>query len=439
MKIALLSPRGPLYRHRTGIWRRSLRYAPLTLVTLAAYVPEELDADVSIHDEGVEDIPLDLDADVIGISCITGSSVRAYELADHYRKRGATVVLGGVHPTLMPEEAKEHADSVVVGYAEQTWPQLLRDYANNALKPYYRAKTSEVDMRNLPLPRRDLQVKSKYLFADVIEATRGCMHRCEFCVIETAWGNRPIQKPVGDVIAEIRAIGSKRLIFLDLNLIANVAYAKELFRAMIPLKLKWTGLSTVLITLDEELLDLCARSGCVGLLLGLESVSKEALTQTHKLFNTAVDYGQVIARLHERGISIMACFTFGLDGDDIGVFERTAEFCIKYSIDLPRFSIVTPFPNTPLYNRLESEGRILTKDWDLYDAQHVVFQPKNMTVEELYRGTEWAWKRVYEYGSIWKRLSKTKMNLPFVIPANIGYRFYANNLHRYYTCEAFEP
>ncbi len=246
-----------------------------------------------------------------------------------------------------------------------------------------------------------------------------------------------------DVVSEIKQLKARDVLFIDLNLIADVDYAKRLFKALAPLKIRWGGLTTVQIGWDDELLDLCAKSGCKGLLMGFESLSRENLLLTSKAFNLVKDYKDVIKRLHEKGVRIMGCFVFGLDDDDKTVFKRTVDFCIDAKIDLPRFAIVTPFPNTPLYNRLKAEGRVLTEDWSLYDAQHVVFQPKHMTAEELYRGTEWAWKRVYSYSAIFRRLSGTKWpfieSLKYALPANLGYRFYSRRLSKFYTCGAVNP
>src|SRR5919202_5309903 len=225
LRILLLSPRGPLYRHRTGIWKKSLRYAPLTLTTLASLVPPELGAEVTIVAEGIADIDTDADADLVGISAITGTAPRAYELAARFRRRGIPVVLGGVHPTLLPDEAQRHADSVVVGYAEETWPQLLRDFAAGHMQARYTQQPG-LSLAGLPFPRRDLLPSSRFVTTHTIEATRGCIHACEFCVVPTEWG-RPLQKPVADVVADIRQMGARRLIFLDLNLIADRDYAAE--------------------------------------------------------------------------------------------------------------------------------------------------------------------------------------------------------------------
>tara|TARA_Y100000310_G_scaffold78020_1_gene74596 strand:+ start:6399 stop:7724 length:1326 start_codon:yes stop_codon:yes gene_type:complete len=437
MKIALISPRGPLYKHKKGIWKKSLRYAPLTLTSLASLVPKEINAKVEIYDEGIEDIPYNLDADLIGISAITGTSSRAYKLANYFRNKGITVVLGGVHPTLVPEEAAKYADSVVVGYAEQTWPQLLRDFKQGTLQKMYKEKN--INLSDLPLPRRDMLRPRDYLTINTLEATRGCVHRCDFCVVNAAWGSKPFQKPISDVVKEIESIieisNKRKLIFLDLNLIADKKYAKELFSALISLNVRWFGLSTVMIAWDDELLDLASKSGCNGLLIGFESLSEETLAKTSKKFNSLKDYYKIVDKLHEKGIAIMGCFVFGLDGDNKSVFKRTVDFCIKAKIDLPRFSICTPYPSTSLFNRLKEEGRILTEDWSLYDGQHVVFEPKNMTREDLYKGTEWAWKEVYSGKSMFKRLIGSRLHLQHMIPANLGYRFYAHNLNKFYTCE----
>ena len=433
-RIALISPKGPLYRHRGGIWKKSLRYQPLTLTTLAALVPGDVPHTIELFDEGIIDVPRDLDVDLIGITVITGTAVRAYELADHYRARGVTVVLGGPHVTLIPDDAQPHADAIVVGYAEDTWPQLLRDFAAGQLQSRY-TQSPGLSLAGRPFARRDLLPSRHFLTNNVFEATRGCVHACEFCVVPTAWGRRPFQKPVHEVVADIRQHGARKLIFVDLNIIADRAYAIELFTALAPLKVRWYGLSTVLLADDDELLELAQRSGCSGLLMGLESLSATNLKGNRKGFNSPDRYAHVVQRLHEHGIALQGCFVFGLDDDRPDVFLRTAEFAVQAKIDLPRFAVVTPFPNTPLYKRLDAEGRILTKNWELYDAQHVVFQPKHLSVQELQLGIESAWKHAYSYRSIWQRIRSSPAPWPVRLGTNLGYRFYANNLSRFYNCD----
>lgn len=434
MKIALLSPKGPLYRNRGGIFRKSLRYQPLTLTTLAALVPSELDPEFVLYDEGTGDIPLDLEADIVGITVITGSSTRAYEIADELRRRGRTVVLGGPHVTLMPDEAQQHADAICVGYAEESWPQLLRDFARGQMQPRYQ-QAANFQLTNLPFARRELLDGRNYLTQAVFEATRACAHNCEFCVAPSAWGRKQFQKPVAHVVEDIRRVGSRKILFIDLNLVSDPAYARELFTALIPLKVRWFGLSTSLIGRDPALMDLMAQSGCTGLLIGFESISRAGLGSIDKRFNDPNLYAELVRDLHKRGITIQGCFVFGNDADTEDTFDATADFVIRSQIDLPRFAILTPFPGTPIHARFEREGRILTRDWELYDGQHVVFRPLGMTPAALLAGHERAWKAVYGWKPILSRLRHARGQIPLSLAANLGYRFYAHHLHTHYTCD----
>jgi radical SAM superfamily enzyme YgiQ (UPF0313 family) len=434
MKIVLISPKGPLYRHRGGIFRRSLRYAPLTLTTLASLVPPELDADIELIDEGIQDVDRHLNADIVGLTVITGTAPRAYEMAASFRSRGIPVVLGGPHVTLVPDDAQPHADSIVVGYAEEAWPELLRDFAAGGLKARYTQRPN-LSLAGLPLPRRDLLPARRFLTTNVFEATRGCIHNCEFCVVPSAWGRKPYQKPVADVVADITHHRARKLIFVDLNLIADRAYAASLFEALIPLRVQWYGLSTVLLADDLPLLKLAARSGCRGLLMGLESIVPENLRDSSKPFNRPSHFKEVVDLLHAHGIALYGCFVFGMDHDTPDVFLETARFAVDAGIDLPRFAIVTPFPGTALYKRLQGEGRILTRNWELYDGQHVVFQPARMSVQELQDGTERAWREAYSMRSIVRRLRVSPASPSVSVAANLGYRYYARNLKRFYNCD----
>ena len=434
MRIALISPKGPLYRHRGGIFRKSLRYQPLTLTTLAALVPQDLNPEFILIDEGIEDVPDSLDVDLIGITVITGTAPRAYELAERYRKQNITVVLGGPHVTLMPEEAQKHADAICTGYAEENWPQLLRDFQAGVMKPRY-DQAASFKLENLPFARRELFDKRHFLTQAVFEATRACAHDCEFCVSPAAWGRKQFQKPIGHVVDDIRRVGAKRILFIDLNLISDKAYARELFTALIPLKVRWFGLSTSLIGRDPELMELMARSGCTGLLIGFETISQKGLKTIRKGFNSPDLYAELIRDLHRLGISIQGCFVFGNDDDTVSTFDETADFVLETGIDLPRFAMLTPFPGTPLFARLDREGRILSRDWSQYDGQHPVFQPKGMSVAELVEGHERAWKKVYAWKAIMSRVGNAGSQMPLALAANLGYRFYAHNLHRYYNCD----
>jgi radical SAM superfamily enzyme YgiQ (UPF0313 family) len=435
LRIVLISPKGPLYRHRGGIFGQTLRYMPLTLPTLAALVPPELNANVTCLDEGIQDVdPARIEADLVGLTVITGTAVRAYELAEKLRCRRIPVVLGGPHVTLIPDDAQPHADSIVVGYAEDEWPRLLRDFAGARMQPRY-TQAPSLELAGRPVPDRRVLNRWRYLTDNVFEATRGCVHNCSFCVVPAAWGRKPYQKPVEEVVADIRRQRARKAIFIDLNLIADKAYAERLFEALLPLSVQWYGLATTLLCDDLALLDLAARSGCRGLLMGLESIEQKNLRHNHKSFNDPARYRDVVERLHERRIALQGCFVFGLDEDTPEVFLKTARFAVEAKIDLPRFAIVTPFPGTTLYKELDAQGRILTWNWELYDGQHVVFQPAQMTVKQLQHGTEQAWKYAYSGGNMARRLRRTAAPWHVALLTNLGYRHYAFHLQRFYTCD----
>jgi len=428
MDILLIQPRGPMYRYGSGIFRKPIRYAPLTLTTLAALVPQGLEAKVELIDEGVEQFAPPLsDPDLVGISAITGHAQRAYKIADYFRSRNVPVVLGGVHPTLMPEEAKQHADSVVTGFAEESWPQLLKDFQEGQMKEFYQQRR-DISLANLPNPKRELLEKKGYVTIHSVQATRGCYNRCDFCVAPVVCQGKMYFRPVKDVIKELEEINGRDVLFVDVSPIEDRDYALELYNAMIPLKKRWMSPCTMRIAKDPELLRVASESGCKGLLLGLESVCEKSLKNMHKNFNSLRDYKDQVQRLHDHGIAINGCFVFGSDEDNKDVFKRTVDFVQENNIDLPRYTVYTPFPGTPLYQRLESEGRILTNNWSLYDAQHVVMKPKNMSPEELQEGHHWAWKQTYSFSNIFKRMVGARI-LPYVvIPANIAYHLYAQRL-----------
>lgn len=425
MKIALISPAGAMHRYN-GLFHKGLHYAPITLALLAALVPKELNAKVVIYDETAEAIPLDNDADVIAITCITGTSSRCYKFADYFKSMGKTVIMGGVHPSLMPDEAIKHADSVLIGLGEKTFPKALIDIKNGCLKQFYRDEGC-ADISNRPLPRKDLLKKKKYITLNTVEAVRGCNHTCTFCAYPAAFGKRVITRPVEDVIAEIKSFKGKEVIFPDVNLIADTKYAKELFTALIPLKKWWMGLTTTAIGHNDELLDIFQKSGCKGLLIGFESVNQETQQGINKGVNHVEEYTSLMKKLHRKGIMVMGCFAFGADEDGPDVFKRTVDLCIKAKIDLPRFSVITPFPNTEFYRELEAQGRIIERDFAMYDVEHCVYEPKQMTKQELENGIAWAWKETYKWKNIFRRLDLTKIRTikSIYMLVNIGYRKYA--------------
>jgi radical SAM superfamily enzyme YgiQ (UPF0313 family) len=423
MKIVFLAPAGAMHRY-SGSFGKALHYAPLTLTTLAALVPEELDADVAIYDETAGKIPLELDADMVCITCITGTASRCYAYADYFRSVGKTVVLGGVHPSFLPDEAAQHADVVMTGFTEQTFPEMLMDYKNGCLKPRY-VQGCEYTINNRVIPRRELLNKKRYSTMNSVEAIRGCSLPCTFCAYPAAFGRTVYKRPVKEVIAEIEMLNSKEVLFPDVNLIVDKAYAIELFTAMIPLKKIWLGLATSFIGIDDELVSLFEKSGCKGLLIGFESISQESQSFIHKGVNKVLEYGSLMKKLHNAGILVQGCFAFGSDDEDKSVFEKTVEMVIKTKMDLPRYSILTPFPKTQLYGQLEAENRIIERNWAMYDVEHCVFQPKKMTKEELEEGFEWAWRETYKFSSIYKRLGLNNTSPFLALPVNLGYRGYA--------------
>ncbi|MCL2079550.1 MAG: radical SAM protein [Oscillospiraceae bacterium] len=421
MKIAFLSPAGAMHRYN-GSFGKGLHYAPLTMTTLASLVPEEMEAEMKIYDETVEAIPLDLDADIVLITAITGTSTRAYRFADYFRSRGITVFLGGVQPTLDPAEAGKHCDALFTGVADYTFPQALKDYKAGKLQPVYR-ETCEISLAGRPIPRRDLLKPRAYITTNSVEAVRGCPLPCTFCAYPAAFGKTPVCRSVNDVIAEIEQLKGKYVLFPDVNLLADMDYAKQLFTAMIPLKKRWFGLTTSSVDFDKAFYKTLEKSGCKGILIGFESVNQAAQGYIKKGVNKTDDYETLVKRLHDSGILINGCFAFGGDDDGKDVFKRTVEEVQRLRIDLPRYSILTPFPNTELYRSLQEQGRIFEHEPAMYDVEHVVFQPKNMTADELYEGTEWAWRETYKTSNILKRINKLSA-LSYI--TNFAYQKYAD-------------
>ncbi len=425
MRILLIMPDANIHRLSFGKVRISFREAPLTLTTLAALIPEGLDSEVRIVDESVDQIPFDEKFDLVGISCLTGTAVRAYEIADIFRGKGAAVVLGGVHVTLMPEEAAAHADAIITGFAEKTWPELLRDFSEGRMRTQYSSRESPL-LAGLPKPRRDLQKKGGYMIPNAVFATRGCKGKCEFCSVPAVpfgWHTRPI----GDVVDEIRSIKTKMFAFNDVNLCEDREYALELFNAIAPLRKKWGGLATVNIANDTELMEAMAGSGCIYLLTGFESVNDDSLHSIAKRFNKVERYRETVDIFHSHKISVQGCFIFGLDSDTVDIFDKTVELVNYLKIDIPRYAISTPYPGTPLYRKLKDENRIIHENWKYYDTRHVVFRPRNMTAEELQNGFEDACRKTFALRSIVGRASGSA-RFAVTFAGNLAYRVYVSRL-----------
>ncbi|MBW2122462.1 MAG: radical SAM protein [Deltaproteobacteria bacterium] len=420
MKIRLIDPASEvsLLRHS----RRELKtlwFAHLSLTTLAALTPADID--VAITDENVEPIDFDEEVDLVGITGMTIHAPRAYEIARAFRDRGIPVVMGGPHASALPQEAKSHVDSVVIGEAEEVWEQVLSDAGRGNLKPFYKAK-GFCSMEGAPRPRIDLLKKKVYFTTSCVQTSRGCPFRCDFCYVTQFFGNTYRCRPVDEVIKEVEALEDDFVVFVDDNITGNPRYAKELFTRLIPLKKKWAGQSSITIAKNDEMLGLAAKSGCVSLFLGIESLSPENLRAVHKSFNKVNEYEESLRKIHDHGIMVLAGLIFGFDHDDEGVFERTVRFCEKTRIEAPCFFVLTPLPGTPFYDRMEAEGRILHRDWSKYTGAEVVYRPKLMTEETLQRGFNWASRTVYSYRSIFKRLAHPQQRFFTRMATNLVFR-----------------
>jgi radical SAM superfamily enzyme YgiQ (UPF0313 family) len=378
----------------------------LALPLLAALSPPEVE--ISYTDDLLT--PIDVNrglkqVDLVGITVLTKTALRAYQLADAYRKKGIPVVLGGIHPTALPEEAKGHADAVVIGEAEEIWPHLLDDARSGHLKPVYRQENF-TDPRRIPIPRREILPHRGYFPLDVVQVTRGCPFQCEFCSVRKFFGGTYRFRPIPEVVKEVRSLRHRLVMFNDDNIIGNPSFSKELLQALIPLKKRWVGQVSLSGLKEVENLSLLSKSGCIGLLIGFESLSRNNLIQSHKYQNDPAEYGEIIDALHRHGITIWASFIFGFDEDDPSVFEETVAFAIRAKLFSVVFALLTPYPETSFYQRMLKEGRLVQDKWWLLErpeASAPHFVPKKMSRDMLREGWKTAWKEFYSFPSIWKR------------------------------------
>jgi radical SAM superfamily enzyme YgiQ (UPF0313 family) len=415
-KILIIMPRWS----EKSLWGvMGIKFPYLSLTTLAALTPPDIE--VRIMDENVETIDFDSRPDLVGVSLLTPLAPRGYEIADQFRSRGVPVVVGGVHATMMPEEAEEHADAVVIGEGEILWPELLADFKKGELKKYY-LTDRRAPLNSLPLPRRDLLRRGAYLFQNTLQTTRGCPNDCDFCSVTTFYGNTYRFRPVAEVLKEIGALKGNLIFFVDDNIIGSRTYAQELFEGLKPLKKRWVSQATLNISREEKLLTLARDSGCLGLFVGFESLSQEILNGLGKPFYRVAQYETAIRRLHDHGIGIQGSFIFGNDNDPPDVFSRVVRFCNRNRLEAVLFSLLTPFPGTRIFHQLLKENRILHFDWEKYDMNHVVFQPQGMEPEALERGFFEAYKKVYSSASLLKRLFKPGKSLFLFGPMNLSMR-----------------
>jgi radical SAM superfamily enzyme YgiQ (UPF0313 family) len=390
---------------------RFLRMPPLGLLTLASATPSSWD--IRIVDENIEE-PDYMPSDIVAISVTTAVARRAYSIADLYRSKGATVILGGVHPSSMPKEAIAHADSVVIGEADTIWKKVLSDFQQGKLKKFY--KGVRPAGTEIPVIKREL-VSRKYSFRNLVQSSRGCPNSCDFCAVSHYNGRLIRPRPIERVLEEARSFGGKKILdkyflFADDNIMASPANAESLFKAIKPLELYWGSQASLNLAKNERLLRLAADSGCKVLFCGFESLSQKSLAETGKPYEAA-NYRMLARRIHDHGIAIEGSFIYGFDNDDKTVFRNTVDFCNEISLDLAQFTVLTPFPGTSLFQRLKAQNRIVTYDWSLYDAFHVVYQPKNISAAELQNGMLWSYDNFYSYPNIAKRALATRARIGF--------------------------
>ncbi len=419
MNILLVSPRSSEKKPPIGF-----RIPQLALQILSALVPKE--DSLEVIDEQLDEVDFNKEYDLVGISIMTATAKRGYYIARRFREKGSKVVFGGIHASVLPEESIQYGDAVLIGEAEGVWPTIIEDAKNGRLKKFYYAPP--FDLNYAPLPRRDIGLDRSILGYrwPGIYTTRGCPYRCEFCSVSDIYGSEIRHLPIPLVLDDIKHSRAKLFLFLDDNVIADPRYAKSLFQALAPLKIEWGGQSTISIALDKELLKLCHKSGCQGLFIGLESVSRKSMRKFRKTFKTIKETEDAVKRVQDAGILFHPSFVFGLDDDTEAVFDDTLKFLYRNRITTATFNILTPYPGTRLYQRLKREDRIITEDWNLYNHSTVVFRPRNMSAQKLAENYFQLKKEFYSWSNTAHRL----FNLNGIAHCGLAQFFYAlfNNI-----------
>ncbi len=381
------------------------RIPNLALPVLAGLSPT--DVEISFTDDLLTPIDLKRDlkkVDLVGITVLSKTALRAYQIADAYRQIGIPVVLGGIHSTALPEEAKDHADSVVIGEAEEVWPHLIEDVRKGSPKPFYQSGRTE--LANIPIPNREILPKRGYFPLDVVQTARGCPFHCEFCSVQKFFGEAFRFRPISQVVEEIRHLPHRWMMFSDDNILGNPSYSRELLNALIPMKKKWFGQVSLSGLKNLEQIEKLAKSGCVSLFIGFESLSKPNLLKCRKFQNDPSEYREIIDTLHRYGIAISGSFIFGFDEDDPSVFEKTVSFAVQAKLFSSVFMILTPYPETAFYHRVKKERRLIQDRWWLLERPEDAapfFLPVKMRREDLLKGWKYAWKEFYSFSSIWRR------------------------------------
>ena len=404
MRITLIYPNPPIGAGgQKEPWKDPVS-EPLVIGVLASMVPPN--DEVIFYDNRVERIDFDEPTDLVAISTMTLTAKSSYEIAARYRQKGVPVVLGGFHPTLMPEEASDYANAVCIGVAETAWPTIIADARRGSLKRVYKASGGNY---SIAMPQRDIFKGKRYFPVSPVEFGRGCPHSCDFCCVAAFYKRKLIHRPVSEVVDEISKIGKKIIFFTDDNIISNKKRARSLFNALIPLKIRWVGQSDVTIGDDEELLDLAVRSGCAALLFGFESLDEYNLKKMAKTWNirNKIPYDVLLDRIKKKGIMSMGHFIFGYDNDTLDSFKRVSEFVERNKLLMANFWILTPFPKTPLYERLKLENRLLDDTWWLssnIELGKPNFVPCRMDPDEIMEGYRKVYQRLVSFPSIIKRL-----------------------------------
>jgi radical SAM superfamily enzyme YgiQ (UPF0313 family) len=375
----------------------------LALTSIAGATPPEWD--VTYWDENLLQGPPPWEPfpQVVGISVHLTFAERAYALARWYRERGATVVMGGLHVLSCPEEVAPHADAIVVGEGVRVWPEVLRDVEAGALRAVYRGSYRR-PYRDDPPPRRDVLPRRSFLTTTSLIATRGCHNRCGFCYLATDGLAMPYQvRDVEQVVAELREDGQPYAVFTDNNLGSRPEYLRALCAAIRPLDVIWSAATSIDVTDDPSLVRAMALAGCTGVFVGFESLTDDNLVDARKKTPRVSDYARRVALLHDHGIQVNGSFVLGFDHDRPDVFARTAAWIESARLECATFHILTPYPGTPLFDQMETEGRLLHRDWSRYDTAHVVFRPRHMSPEALAEGYAWCYERLFSHTSIWRR------------------------------------
>ena len=391
----------PALTEATSPYWRPIKYSlfpPLGLATLAAYLDPGLD--IQIQDEHVEKLDLEDHPDLVVIQVYITNAYRAYQIADHYRARGAYVALGGLHVTSLPDEALPHADSIFMGPGEDTFPTFLEDLSKG--RPRRRYESAVRTIEHIPPIRRDLIQRSLYFVPNSIVVSRGCPHHCTFCYKDAFFegGRSFYTQRVDDALAEISRLPGRHLYFLDDHLFGNSRFAKELFRGMRGMNRVFQGAATVDSILRGNTVEEAAAAGLRSLFVGFETLSEGGLAGARKRQNLGRSYAEVTRRLDDLGIMINGSFVFGFDGDDRDTFARTVEWAIEHGITTATFHILTPYPGTALFAEMASQGRLTTRNWDRYDTRHVVYQPNGLSPDELKEGYDWSYQAFYRWSSI---------------------------------------